>query len=216
MATTGGSGGGRWPSLVVFDLDDCVWSPEMYTLNQIPSAAGAVRGSLGNDKGEGVVGVRSGSEVIRLFPGALQAFQRVLAGEYGAEMRLAAASSADTPQAVRIGRAGDCPAPRRANLIPIKALPCRPGQGAGHRAGAGVAGPVQPGTQARGRRHDRNGPDRNRGGSGGRAAALCRIVRRRAAMPFGTLSLAVGKRLTGAQAAGASGAAAFGQEDRAC
>ena len=103
MASTGGSG--RWPSLVVFDLDDCVWSPEMYTLNEVPSTASAVRGSLGDGKGEGVVGVRSGSEVIRLFPGALQAFQRVLAGEYGAEMRLAAASSADTPQAVRIGRA---------------------------------------------------------------------------------------------------------------
>jgi magnesium-dependent phosphatase 1 len=101
MASTAG---GRWPSLVVFDLDDCVWSPEMYTLSAVPSAADAVRGDLGNGKA-GVVGVRSGGEVIRLFPGALQAFQRVLAGEYGVGMRLAAASSADTPQAVRIGRA---------------------------------------------------------------------------------------------------------------
>ena len=38
-------------------------------------------GRQGNGKGEGVVGMRSGGEVIRLFPGALQAFQRVLAGE---------------------------------------------------------------------------------------------------------------------------------------
>ena len=96
---------GHWPSLVVFDLDDCVWSPEMYTLSVVPTAADAVRGELGPGKGEGVVGVRSGDDVIRLYPGALQAFQRVLAGEYGTNMRLAAASSADTPQAVRIGRA---------------------------------------------------------------------------------------------------------------
>jgi hypothetical protein len=24
------------PELVVFDLDDCLWSPEMYTLSEIP------------------------------------------------------------------------------------------------------------------------------------------------------------------------------------
>lgn len=86
----------------------------------------------------GVVGVKSGGAVIRMFPGALQAFQRIvsgdhpsadppiqtvskngsvlpverqttpydlLSGEYGSTMRIAAASSADTPQAVRIGRA---------------------------------------------------------------------------------------------------------------
>ena len=47
MASTAG---GRWPSLVVFDLDDCVWSPEMYTLSAVPSAADAVRGDLGNGK----------------------------------------------------------------------------------------------------------------------------------------------------------------------
>jgi magnesium-dependent phosphatase 1 len=96
--------GTPWPSLVVFDLDDCVWHPEMYTLSKVPTAADAVRGDL-NGKGEGIIGVKSGCEVIMMFPGALQAFQRVLSGEYGDQMRLAAASSADTPQAVRIGRA---------------------------------------------------------------------------------------------------------------
>ena len=111
----------HWPALVVFDLDDCVWSPvsrgatanfslmqrqilqEMYTLSQVPTAADAVQGDLGG-QGEGVIGVKSGGEVIRLFPGALQVFQLVLSGEYGT-MRLAAASSADTPKAVQIGRA---------------------------------------------------------------------------------------------------------------
>ena len=76
----------------------------MYTLSDIPGPADAIRGDL-NGKGEGVVGVRSGRDVIELFPGALQAMQRILAGEYGPEMRIAAASSADTPKAVRIGRA---------------------------------------------------------------------------------------------------------------
>ena len=93
------------PKLVVFDLDECVWSPEMYTLSVVPSASDVVRGDLGRGKGEGVVGVKSGGDVIRIFPGALAAIQRVLDGEYGSEMRLAAASSADTPRAVSIGRA---------------------------------------------------------------------------------------------------------------
>ena len=94
------------PKLIVFDLDGCVWSPEMYTLSIVPRASDVVRGDLGRGKGEGVVGVKSGShDVIRIFPGALAAIQRVLEGEYGSEMRLAAASSADTPRAVSIGRA---------------------------------------------------------------------------------------------------------------
>ena len=52
----------------------------MYTLSDIPGPADAIRGDL-NGKGEGVVGVRSGRDVIELFPGALQAMQRILAGE---------------------------------------------------------------------------------------------------------------------------------------
>ena len=77
----------------------------MYTLNSVPTVADRVVGDLGAGRGKGVVGVRSGRDVISIFPGALQAFQRLLDGEYGAGVRVAAASSADTPQAVRIGRA---------------------------------------------------------------------------------------------------------------
>jgi len=95
----------RLPSLIVFDLDECVWSPEMYTLNKIPTSKDAVVGDLPNDVGRGVVGCRSGSSVIRIFPGAIQAFQRLLQGEYGENVRVAAASSADTPRAVKIARA---------------------------------------------------------------------------------------------------------------
>ena len=57
-----------------------------------------------NGRGEGVVGVHSGGDIIRLFPGALVALQECADGKYPG-MRLAVASSADTPLAERIGRA---------------------------------------------------------------------------------------------------------------
>ncbi len=41
------------PSLVVFDLADCVWSPEMHTLDEIPTERDVVLGDL-NGKGKGV------------------------------------------------------------------------------------------------------------------------------------------------------------------
>ena len=47
------------PRLLVFDLDACVWSPEMYLLHSPPSAYDAEAG-----------GVRAGQQVVRLFPGA--------------------------------------------------------------------------------------------------------------------------------------------------
>jgi magnesium-dependent phosphatase 1 len=87
------------PELIVLDLDDCVWSPEMFTLEAMPSDP--VRGDLGG-RGEGVVGVRSGAETIRVFPGALRALQDVWDGTVAS--RLAVASSADTPFAAAIAR----------------------------------------------------------------------------------------------------------------
>eukprot|EP00605_Chrysophyceae_sp_TOSAG23-4_P002152 GSChrysophyteH1.ASY1.ANO1.2380.1 assembled CDS len=62
-----------YPKLVVFDLDECVYHPEMYSLHVVPTKNDCV-------------------------------MQRILAGDYPG-MRIAAASSADTPLAVRIGRA---------------------------------------------------------------------------------------------------------------
>ena len=92
------------PELVVFDLDMCLWSPEMYTLDSVPTLKDAQRGKLG-DKGDGVVAVSSGYEDIRIFPAALIVLQDFYEGKYGSKMRIAAASSADTPRAVSIGRA---------------------------------------------------------------------------------------------------------------
>ena len=89
------------PALVVWDMDDCLWSPEMFTLSEMPSEG--VRGDL-NGRGEGVVGVRSGSDVIRLFPDALRVLQEFWDGQHD-PTRLAVASSADTPFAASIAQA---------------------------------------------------------------------------------------------------------------
>lgn len=91
------------PDLAVFDLDECMWTPEMYILRSIPGPGDAVIGPLGSS-GEGVVGVKCGPYEVRLFPGALSVLQRIHLEEYP-NMRIAAASSADTPLAVKIGRA---------------------------------------------------------------------------------------------------------------
>lgn len=91
------------PQLVVFDLDQCLWSPEMYTLSVVPKEEHAKVGKLGNF-GEGAVGVYSGREVIRLFPGALKVLQDIYLDRYPG-VRIAVASSADTPLAVSIGKA---------------------------------------------------------------------------------------------------------------
>ena len=89
------------PALVVWDMDDCLWSPEMFTLSEMPSEG--VRGDL-NGRGEGVIGVRSGSDVIKLFPDALRVLQEFWDGEHGST-KLAVASSADTPFAASIAQA---------------------------------------------------------------------------------------------------------------
>jgi magnesium-dependent phosphatase 1 len=88
------------PKLVVFDLDDCLWHPEMYTLTEIPTEAAV--GDLGA-YGRGNIGAISGGEIIQLYPDALTILQQIYLGSYG-DIRIAIASSADTPLAVQIGR----------------------------------------------------------------------------------------------------------------
>lgn len=90
------------PELTVFDLDACTWDKEMFELREIVDPTRSRRGSLGPDCGEGVVAAMSGNTPIALHPGALRAFQQIWLGTL--ETRAAAASSADTPLAVRIGR----------------------------------------------------------------------------------------------------------------
>lgn len=88
------------PKLVVFDLDLCLWHPEMYILNHLPTA---VRGPLGNE-GEGVAIAQCGKYQVRLFPDALKILQELYRDVYPG-VRIAVASSADTPRAVEIARA---------------------------------------------------------------------------------------------------------------
>lgn len=94
-----------WPKLIVFDLDMCIWSPEMYELDEIPTTASIIRGKLKPDDAEGVIAVTSGYDQIRIFPDALAILQQYQRGEFPDTVRIAAASSADTPRAVSIGRA---------------------------------------------------------------------------------------------------------------
>ena len=74
----------------------------MYELDEIPTAKSIVQGNIID--GEGVSAVRSGNELIRIFPDAMVVLADIYRGKYG-NMRIAAASSADTPRAVQIGRA---------------------------------------------------------------------------------------------------------------
>eukprot|EP01035_Chromulina_nebulosa_P019468 gene19468-25350_t len=93
------------PQLIVFDLDMCLWRPETYTLDVIPDDSCKIIGKLGRANVEGVIGVKSGYEQIRLFPGALLALQDFISGKLkSGNTRLAIASSADTPRAVQIAQ----------------------------------------------------------------------------------------------------------------
>jgi magnesium-dependent phosphatase 1 len=90
-----------YPNLCVFDLDACFWDQEMYEMSALPSET--IMGDL-NGRGQGVVAVMSGHHPIRLHQGSLLALQNHADGMYG-DMKVAFASSADTPFAEKVGRA---------------------------------------------------------------------------------------------------------------
>lgn len=90
-----------YPELVVFDLDACFWDQEMYEMPALPSKT--VKGDL-NGKGEGTISVYSGHHPISMHKGSLIALQEHAENKYPG-MKFCFASSADTPQAVKIGRA---------------------------------------------------------------------------------------------------------------
>lgn len=94
------------PELAVFDLDECLYHPEMYTLGSVPTEP--VYGNLGGGHGEGVVGAKNADGVVvSLYDHAREVLQDIHAQRDTtyAGMRLAAASSADTPFAASCGRA---------------------------------------------------------------------------------------------------------------
>jgi magnesium-dependent phosphatase 1 len=93
------------PELVVFDLDMCLWTPETYELDNIPTPTDRCLGVLGKSQQQGVIAVDCGSgQLLRLFPGSLLALQEFSTGRYP-NTRFAVASSAVTPHATRIAYA---------------------------------------------------------------------------------------------------------------
>eukprot|EP00543_Licmophora_paradoxa_P003382 CAMPEP_0202445280 /NCGR_PEP_ID=MMETSP1360-20130828/4120_1 /ASSEMBLY_ACC=CAM_ASM_000848 /TAXON_ID=515479 /ORGANISM="Licmophora paradoxa, Strain CCMP2313" /LENGTH=212 /DNA_ID=CAMNT_0049061469 /DNA_START=146 /DNA_END=784 /DNA_ORIENTATION=+ len=91
------------PELCVFDLDACFWDQEMFEMSRVPEKSDVVRSDL-NGRGEGVVGVMSGRNKIALHKGSMLALQNHYDGKFQG-MRVAFASSADTPFAEKVGRA---------------------------------------------------------------------------------------------------------------
>lgn len=78
----------------------------MYTLDELPTVNSRIFGKLNRvDETEICVGVKSGYETIKLFDDARTILQDFYEGRLPFEVKIAAASSADTPRAVEIGRA---------------------------------------------------------------------------------------------------------------
>lgn len=90
-----------YPELTVYDMDACLWDQEMYEMTDMPSKT--VLGDL-NGRGEGVIGVMSGRNKISLHKGSLLSLQEHYDNAYPG-MKIAMASSADTPFAEKVGRA---------------------------------------------------------------------------------------------------------------
>ena len=88
-----------YPHLIVFDLDACFWNQEMYQLYDICES----KDNIVDEKTNTVVGAVSGRTVIRMHEGSRTALTEYYEGKYPGA-RLATASSADTPLAVKIGQ----------------------------------------------------------------------------------------------------------------
>jgi magnesium-dependent phosphatase-1 len=77
--------------MIVFDLDMCLWHPEMWELSSKPIEP--IHGELG-DKGLGVIAVTNYKEEVRLHDGALNILQELLKPDYkGCILGLASSTS---------------------------------------------------------------------------------------------------------------------------
>ncbi|KAL7523836.1 hypothetical protein ACHAXR_000355, partial [Thalassiosira sp. AJA248-18] len=112
MMCKGNNGG--LPSLIVFDLDDCLWTPEMHELSGLPSIP--VEGPLDPNDNEselGVVGMKVPSrkrgrggggfdwggseEIVELYPGARLALRELATNPKYKEVKIAVASTSLEP-----------------------------------------------------------------------------------------------------------------------
>lgn len=78
---------GRLPRLIVFDLDACLWHPEMFELDGAPTRFDA--------KADGIA--TTGSDVVRLFPGARNVLHRLLVEPQFQNVQVGVASSTTEP-----------------------------------------------------------------------------------------------------------------------
>mmetsp|Transcript_13017 Transcript_13017/g.23379 ORF Transcript_13017/g.23379 Transcript_13017/m.23379 type:complete len:214 (+) Transcript_13017:69-710(+) len=84
------------PSLIVFDLDDCLWTPEMHELSGMPEIP--IHGDLGNGQ-TGVVGlqVMRGRDTVTLYEGARRVLYELATNPIYNGVLLATASSSLEP-----------------------------------------------------------------------------------------------------------------------
>ena len=75
------------PKLIVFDLDACLWTPEMFELSSAPTAYSTEKG-----------GVIAGGDVVTLFPGAKAVLRRLLTDAEFSATKVAVASSTTEPK----------------------------------------------------------------------------------------------------------------------
>jgi hypothetical protein len=85
------------PTMIVFDLDDCLWSPEMHELPGLPSIP--VEGSLNKENLKGVVGLKvpKSHSTVSLFDGARRTLYELATNPKYEGIILASASSSLEP-----------------------------------------------------------------------------------------------------------------------
>jgi magnesium-dependent phosphatase 1 len=76
----------RLPRLLVFDLDACLWHPEMYELAAAPTKYNS-----------SLQGVAAGDDTVRLYPGAAAVLRRLLVDPTFSTVKVAVASSTTEP-----------------------------------------------------------------------------------------------------------------------
>ena len=91
--TSSSSSSSLHPTLIIFDLDDCLWSPEMFQLSSLPKVPTT------DSSGEVVACSTADGDSVRLFPGARRVLSKLSSGGYGlpSSTLLAVASSSEVP-----------------------------------------------------------------------------------------------------------------------
>ena len=85
------------PSLIVFDLDDCLWTPEMHGLSGLPEIP--VHGDLDDKSTKGVVGLKVAryNDMVELHPGARKVLHELATNPIYKDVQLATASTSLEP-----------------------------------------------------------------------------------------------------------------------